>query len=98
MLNNAALQEAIDTYGERIFCILMNNDRKIMLGYKDSPKLTDIELLTIGGVDCFAINCKCDASRPSVKYQSVYLTEYIENFGIMSEKDVDYRVDPFTYR
>lgn len=98
MMTNEAFKEAIDTYGDRIFCLFINNDRKILLGYNSSPKLSDIELCTIGGLDAFKIRYVSKSTTPVVEYETLYLTEYIESIGIMSEKDINYRVDPLTYR
>lgn len=98
MMTNAALKEAIDTYGNRIFCFFLNNERKLLIGYSASPKLTDITLDTIGGLDVFRVKYCSKSTTPAVEYETIHLTEYIESIGIMSEKDVDYRVDPLTYK
>ena len=54
-MTNAALQAALNEFGERACIIYMDNDHRIRFGYKDScPKsVNDIKYKTWDGEDFF---------------------------------------------
>ena len=58
-MTNAALQAIIAEYGERIFCITLDNNHKIMLGLQSRLEsgngftVNDIQYKTFGDTDMF---------------------------------------------
>lgn len=97
-MDNTTLQEMLDTFGLRIFSIKLDNDRHILLGYVDGPKLEDVELETIGDVDFIKLKNYNRNNGKTITYVTYHLTKQIQSIGVMDENDVDFRVDPFTIR
>jgi len=94
-MDNAGMQALIDQFGDRIFTINLDNTRFIRLGYKDSPKIEDITLETIGGVDYIVVTNKTAAmGSKELHYKTYHLTETVQWVGIMDEDSNDYRIDP----
>lgn len=97
-MTNEGVKALIDEYGERIFAIILDNDQKILLGYTNTAKVSDITFETIGGTDMICIPHVSKSTRPIVSYKNYYQTDAIRTVGIMDEKDADYRVDPLVFR
>lgn len=97
-MNNQVLQSFIDEYGDRICAFFIDNEHKILFGYPGTPKISEIKLINIGGVDMYEIPYKGNTQRPEVDFSGIYITEYIQHFMVMSEKDKDWRVDPLIFR
>lgn len=97
-MTNQVLQAIIDEYGERICAIFIDNEHKLLFNYPNTPKITDIELVNIGGVDMYKVPYEGKSQRPPVKFSGLYLTSCIQQFIIIDEKDINYRVDPMIFR
>lgn len=59
-MTNAALQAMVAEFGERIFCITLDNNHKIFLGLaarlpEDGVSVNDIVYKTYDGVDLFGV-------------------------------------------
>lgn len=93
---NAALQEMIDKFGDAIFYIGLNNGKRIYIGYpvKDSVKISDISLETIGGVDLIKIKHRSSKQSEYYEWSNYMTTEFIESVEVMDEPYTDFRVDP----
>jgi len=98
-MTNTCLQTLFTTYGDRIFCINLDNGRYIYIGYKDSPKLADITLETVEGVDFIKVKRK-NKSMGSIEleFTNFIPSETVQHIGIMDEGFEDYRVDPLLLR
>lgn len=96
---NAGIKGMFDKYGDRINSISLNNGKHLFIGYKSSPRLSDISFETIGGTDVMVIKQK-DISHgfPAIEFETVLTTEFIEAINILSEKDIDKRLDPLMLR
>lgn len=96
---NAGVKGLIEKYGDRINSISLNNGKHLFIGYKSSPQLSDITFDTIGGTDVMIIKQK-DISHgtPGIDFETLLTTEFIEAINILSEKDVDKRLDPLMLR
>ena len=96
MFTNAGVQEMIDKYGDRICGMSLNNGKYLLIGYEGvgSVQLSDISFDTIGGCDVMVINHTDISHGRHCKYQSFITTEFIEAINVMSEEDVNYRIDP----
>ncbi len=97
-MTNAALQALINEYGKRLFSISFDNDRVLLIGYSGTPKLEDISLVTIGGVDFLKVKKTNTNDGKTIDYANMHLTSVIQAVGIMDEKDVKYGVDPILFR
>lgn len=93
---NAALQKVIDTYGERICYIGLNNGKRIFIGYnmKEGVRLKDISLETIGGIDVMKIHHRSTKQSDYYEWDNFMTTEFIESIEIMGEEYEDLRIDP----
>ena len=100
MFNNAGLQEMINTYGERICAISLNNGKMMFLNYPGSTslKLEDISFDTIGGCDVMVVKRKDISSGREINYTSYVTTEFIEAVIVMDEADAMYRIDPLVLK
>ena len=98
MLTNAVLQKIINDTGDRIYAFGIDNSSILYIGYSSSPKLSDIELVNIDGVDFVKVNRTSRSQGKELKFANYILTEYIQWIGIMDEKDKDYRPDPLTLK
>lgn len=103
-MNNTGMQALIDQFGDRIYCINLDNTRFIRIGYRDrldgtsSCTIKDISLETIGGVDYIVVNKKSRAMGDrEITYKVYHLTETVQWVGIMDEDSNDYRPDPLTF-
>ena len=54
-MDNSTLKALIDEYGERICAFFIDNEHKILFNYPGTPKISEVELVTIGGVDFYKI-------------------------------------------
>lgn len=97
-MTNADLQSMIDLYGDRIFCINLNNMRCIYIGYKDGISLSDITLETVGTTDMIVVSTKDPNPSNTVTYKVYHLTKEIQWIGVMDEGSSKYRVDPLLLR
>lgn len=99
-MTNAALQKIIDDHGPDIFCFFIDNEQKILFGYnsKDTPKIDDVTLETIEGIDFFKIQRVSHSHGKAVYFHTLHRTECIQWVGYMDEKSTDYRVDPLIFR
>ena len=97
-MNNTTLKAFIDEYGDRICAFFIDNEHKILFGYPGTPKISDIKLINVGGIDMYEIPYEGKSQRPIIKYSGIYITEYIQHFIVTSPEDADYRVDPLTFR
>lgn len=96
---NANLKAFIDNFGDRIYCIYFDNGRIIYVNYKDSVKLTDIKLETIGSEDFVAVHHTNEKTgNIGVSYTNYHLTSSIQWIGVMDEDSAQYRVDPLIFR
>jgi len=96
-MNNVDLQELITMYGSRIFAIILDNNKKILIGYNSSPKMTDISLVTIAGADFIKVNNKKRSNQKEIEYFTLYLTDCIQSIGIMEDGFEHYGVDPLLF-
>ncbi len=96
-MTNADLGIIITTYGTRIFAIILDNNKRILVGYNGSPKLTDISLVTIGATDFIKVSNKKKSNQKEIEYFTLYLTECIQSIGIMEEGFEKYGVDPMLF-
>lgn len=98
-MTNTAIKAILDEAKERVYMIALNNAKYLLIGYKGSPKIEDIELKTIGGVDMLLVHHKNDRStNPPVSYTEYYNSDFVEAIGVMDTECADYRVDPMTFR
>lgn len=97
-MTNAALQALITLYGNRIYCINLDNSRNIYIGYQSSVKLTDIELVTIGGTDFIVVHQHDPNPSKTITYKNHHLTEGVQWVGVMDEEYAGYGADPLTTR
>lgn len=96
MFTNAGVKEMFNKYKERVCVIGLNNGKRMFIGYNgsNSTQLSDISFETIGGCDVMAVKMVDKSSGRDVKYTTYITTEFIEFISVMSEEDVDYRIDP----
>lgn len=94
---NAALQAAFNKFGERICYIALNNGKRIFIGYnvKESVRLKDITLESIGGVDVMKIHHRSSKQSEYYEWDNYMTTEFIESVEVMGEDYEDLRIDPF---
>lgn len=95
---NAALQSVITQYGERINSLSLNNGKYLFIGYDGSPKLSDLTLKTVSGVDVIVVKHTQKQGGRILTWESLITTEFIEAVDILSEEDIDYRLDPLTLK
>lgn len=94
---NAALQQMIADYPDRICCIGLNNGRMLFIGY-DTPESVqpeDISFETIGGVDVMKVAHRSSKQSKYIEWENFITTEFIETVEVMKEEYKDYRIDPF---
>lgn len=96
-MNNVDLQTLITTYSNRIFAIILDNNKRILIGYPSSPKLTDVSLVTIGATDFIKVNNKQRSNQKEIEYFTLYATECIQSVGIMEVGFEKYGVDPLLF-
>lgn len=97
-MNNVAMQEFIDQFGKGIFSIKFDNDRHLLVGYKDTPKLDDIALETIGGVDFIKIRNHNTNNGKTIWFNTYHITSNVQSVGVMEPGYEEYGVDPFAIR
>ena len=98
-MNKAALSAFITEYGDRIFCINLDNSRFIYIGYNGGVKLSDISLNTIGGVDYISVaHTDKSFSGVEVKYTVHHLIDSIQWIGTLDEGYSSYGIDPLKLR
>lgn len=96
-MNNVDLQTLITTYGNRIFAIVLDNNKRILIGYQSSSKLADISLVTISSVDFIKVNNKKRSNQIEIEYFTLYITDCIQSIGIMEDGFEKYGVDPLLF-
>lgn len=99
-MTNASLQAALAELGNRLCFIIMDNDRKLRLGYPESPlqSVDQFQYRTWGGEDFFGYSQPSsypDARMRNVSYTVWHRTESIQQIAAMDENCPDYRIDPF---
>lgn len=98
-MTNAALQAALNEFGERACIIYMDNDHRIRFGYPDASlqSVTQIQYKTWGGEDFFGYSQPSsyvhDAAR-GVTYTVWHRTDCIQEIAAMDEGWEQYRIDP----
>lgn len=97
-MTKIALQAFIDTYGDRIFCINLDNTRSIYIGYRDGTALSDIALETIGDIDFIVVSRTIATHGISMSYKTYNEISCIQWIGVMNESSNEYRVDPLLLR
>lgn len=96
---NAGVQKMISTYGDRINSISLNNGKHLFIGYQSSPQLSDITFDNIEGTDVMIVKQKdISHGNPPIEFVTILTTEFIEAINIVSEKDIDKRLDPLMLR
>jgi hypothetical protein len=97
-MNNTALTAFIESFGNRVFCINLDNTRFIYVGYNGGVKMDDISLETIGGVDYVAVSRTDNSSGVEIPYKIYHLTDSIQWIGIVEEGFEEYGIDPIKLR
>lgn len=99
-MTNAMLTEIINKNGPDIFAFFLDNEQKLLFGYssKDCPRITDITLDTIGGVDVFKVKRVSHSQSKPVYFTTIHCTDTIQWVGIMDPQSAEYRVDPLIFR
>lgn len=97
-MTNTDLQAAINELGNRICIIILDNDRRIRIGYDNSiSDPTSLVYKTFGGEDFFGYSRLSsytgDRDR-GVTYTTWHRTDCIQQLVAMDEGYEDYRVDP----
>lgn len=96
---NAGVQKMISIYGDRINSISLNNGKHLFIGYQSSPQLSDITFDNIEGTDVMLIKQRdISHGNPPIEFVTMLTTEFIEAINIVSEKDIDKRLDPLMLR
>ena len=93
------IQKMITDFGDRIFAINFDNSQIAFFGYKDSYKITDVELQTIGGIDYLVIHNKDHQSMGTTKmdYDIYHSVDTVQFIGVMDTDSADYRPDPMCF-
>lgn len=99
-MTNASLQAALAELGNRVCLIIMDNDRKLRLGYPEGPlqDVNQIQYKTWGGEDFFGysqLSSYPDARRRNVTYTVWHRTDSIQQIAAMDEGFPNDRIDPF---
>lgn len=100
-MNNAALKAALTELSDRVCMIIVDNDRRISIGYKDSPlqDVNDIQYKTWGGEDFFGYSRASTYTMDrdlGVTYTTWHRTDMIQQIVAMDDGFADYRMDPAT--
>lgn len=98
-MTNTALKAALAELGDRVCAIILDNDRRIRIGYTDSPfkSVNDIEYKTWGGEDFFGFSRLSTYTMDrdlGVTYTTWHRTGAIQNIIAMDEGYENYRMDP----
>ena len=94
MWTNKAVKKIFDDYGDRVNSISLNNGKYLFIGYESGIQLSDIELVTIEGVDNLKVHHKAQQGGNVIEWDNYITTEFIEGIDIMSEGFDEYRLDP----
>lgn len=90
-MTNESLQAFITEHGNKIFCILLNNNRKVFLGVSRDPgntvNATELILETIGGVDMFGIKHidRTWGVNTAIPFTEWFVTGFIEGIFVTDE-------------
>lgn len=96
---NAALKNYFDEFGERINSISLNNGKYLLIGYRDGTvRLSDIEFIEYDGVELMRVHHTQQQGDRVLKWHDDLTTEFVEGVDVMSEEDIDYRLDPLTLK
>lgn len=99
-MTNASLQAVFAELGNRVCFIIMDNDRKIRLGYPEGPlqSVDQIQYKTWGGEDFFGYSqhsTYADARMRNVTYTVWHRTDCIQQIAAMDDNFPNDRIDPF---
>lgn len=98
-MTNASLQAMIDTFGERINMIILDNNVKLFVGYAGGRlNLADIQLLNFGDTDFLAVPIKdMDPVKAAngITAMLYYPTSCIQGVMVMDESAGDVLIDPW---
>lgn len=99
-MTNASLKAALAELGNRICFIVMDNDRKLRLGYPEGPlqDVSQIQYKTWGGEDFFGYSQQSsyvDARMKNITYTVWHRTDAVQQIAAMDEGSDVYRIDPF---
>src|SRR5574343_192816 len=85
------IKKMITDFGDRIFAINFDNSQIAFFGYKDTYKITDVELQTIGGVDYLVIHNKDHQSMGTTKmdYDIYHSVDTVQFIGVMDTDSAD---------
>lgn len=97
-MNNTALTAFIAEFGNRMFCINLDNTRFIYVGYNGGVKLDDISLETIGGIDFIAVSRKDKSSGVEIPYKIYHVTDSVQWIGVVEEGFEEFGIDPLKLR
>lgn len=88
-MTNESLKAFIDEHGNKIFCILLNNNRKVFLGVERDPgnsvNATELQLKTVGGTDVFGIKHIDRTWNAEVPFTEWFVTGFIEGIFVTDE-------------
>ena len=97
MHSNASIQAMINKFGDRICAIILNNGKKLYIGYqgeKTSVQISNISFETMNGCDMMVVERTDISFTPHVTFKDYITTEFIEQVIVMDEDSRDYRVNP----
>ncbi len=101
-MTNAALQELINTYGDRISCLMFADKNPEYIGYPSSPckSVDDLTFTTADGIDLvgsplYPSNSKDKAD--GVVFTVFHVTSTLNFIVVVDEDHPKYLVDPFLF-
>lgn len=102
-MTNEDLKKVIADLGDRLCVIFMDNNHRLIFGYKkgkDCWSHESIQFKTWGGVDFFGCSQNSgltEDNKNGVSYTVWHRTDCIQAIGSMDEGFGDYRIDPFIW-
>ena len=98
-MTNAAMQEMIAEFGERLCIIIFDNNSKVYIGYPSSTikSVNDLKFKTFAGVDMIGIPKESNnpkLNRLNVTSTSWHVTACIQSIATLDEGYENYRLDP----
>ncbi len=96
-LTNEKLGNIIELYKPNIFVFVFNENKRIFIGYKASPKLEDISLVTIGETEFIKINKTKRYNQKEIKFFNLYRTDTLQSIGMMDDAFTKYGPDPLLF-
>lgn len=96
-MTNEKLNNIIQLYHSNIFVFVFNGNKRLFLGYKSSPKMENVSLITVGSTDFIKVANKKRNNQKEIEYFTLFITSHLQSIGMMNDGYIKYGPDPLLF-